>query len=239
MAGQKAPETRAPSPTTTSGRSDSPTTAPRTPTPRGTETYAIFQEGTRDHRSTSRPVRRGRSSRRHGFNDAWRGNRNTRNGEGRRAGRRTSAGAEWSWTATRLKSKVQEQEKTQRNFDKILAEEKLNGEKISTERDKAEGDAREKETKLLNHNQGMEERQQQLDESERSGRQLQIELDNQVNTQGNTDKNVHEQEKAKRQGEQELAEQRTQREELEDVLQQTEDQKMQLEVNMQAFLILL
>ena len=34
--------------------------------------------------------------------------------------------------------------------------------------------------------------------------------------------------------EQELAEQRTQMEELEDKLQQTEDQEMQLDVNMQA-----
>merc|ERR1712056_157050 len=76
--------------------------------------------------------------------------------------------------------------------------------------------------------------QQSLDESERSRRQLQIELDDLVNTQGTADKNVHELEKAKRQVEQELAEQRTQLEELEDELQQTEDQKMRLEVNMQA-----
>merc|ERR1719365_508187 len=50
------------------------------------------------------------------------------------------------------RSKVQELEKKQRNFDKILAEEKMNGEKISNERDNAEREAREKETKLLNLN---------------------------------------------------------------------------------------
>merc|ERR1719513_156403 len=132
------------------------------------------------------------------------------------------------------RSKVLELEKKQRNFDKILAEEKMNGERISTERDNAERDAREKETKLLNLNRGLEEMQAQLDESERSRRQLQAELDDLVNTQGTADKNVHELEKAKRQLEQELVEQKTQLEELEDELQQTEDQKMRLEVNMQA-----
>merc|ERR1719187_2162401 len=132
------------------------------------------------------------------------------------------------------RSKVMELEKKQRNFDKILAEEKLNAERISTERDNAERDAREKETKLLNLNRSIEDIQASLDESERSRRQLQVELDDVVNTQGAADKNVHELEKAKRQVEQELAEQRTQLEELEDELQQTEDQKMRLEVNMQA-----
>merc|ERR1719427_848478 len=100
------------------------------------------------------------------------------------------------------RSKVQELEKKQRNFDKILAEEKMNGERISTERDNAERDAREKETKLLNLNRSLEELQASLDESERSRRQLQVELDDVVNTQGTADKNVHELEKAKRQVEQ-------------------------------------
>merc|ERR1719334_838901 len=55
------------------------------------------------------------------------------------------------------RSKVMELEKKQRNFDKILAEEKLNAERISTERDNAERDAREKETKLLNLNRSIED----------------------------------------------------------------------------------
>merc|ERR1711923_532707 len=96
------------------------------------------------------------------------------------------------------------------------------------------GDAREKETKLLNLNRSIEDVQASLDESERARRSLQVELDDLINTQGTADKNVHELEKAKRQLEQELAEQKTQLEELEDELQQTEDQKMRLEVNMQA-----
>jgi len=132
------------------------------------------------------------------------------------------------------RNKVVDLEKKQRNFDKILAEEKLNAERISAERDNAERDAREKETKLLNLNRELEDQQAQLDESRRSRNQLQAELDDLVNSQGTADKNVHELEKAKRQLEQELAEQKTQLEELEDELQQTEDQKMRLEVNMQA-----
>ena len=103
--------------------------------------------------------------------------------------------------------KVQELEKKQKNFDKILVEEKLQGEKVSTERDNAERDAREKETTLLRLNRGREELQQQLSESERSRKQWQIELEDLVNIQDTADKNVHELEKAKRQVEQELAEQ--------------------------------
>ena len=130
--------------------------------------------------------------------------------------------------------KVIDLEKKQSNFDKILAQEKLNSELISTQRDNAKRDAREKETKLLNLNRSIGDIQASLDESERSRRQLQVELATIINTQGTADKNVHELEKAKRQLEQELTEQKTQLEELEDELQQTEDQKMRLEVNMQA-----
>merc|ERR1712227_949213 len=97
------------------------------------------------------------------------------------------------------RSKVMDLEKKQRNFDKILAEEKLNAERISTERDNAERDAREKETKLLNLNRSIEDVQASLDESERARRSLQVELDDLINTQGTADKNVHELEKAKRQ----------------------------------------
>ena len=114
-------------------------------------------------------------------------------------------------------------EKKQRNFDKILVEEKLNGEKIITERDNAERDAGEEATKLLSLNQGLGDLQRQLDESEGSRRQLQIELEELVNTQSTVNKNVHELEMAKRQVEQELAKRL---EELEDKLQQTEDQEI-------------
>ncbi|TRY69455.1 hypothetical protein TCAL_10194 [Tigriopus californicus] len=132
------------------------------------------------------------------------------------------------------RTKVVELEKKQRNFDKILTEEKMNGERIAQERDNAERDAREKETKLLNLNRDFEDSLARLDDVERAKRQLQGELDDLVNSQGNADKNVHELEKAKRSLESELVAMKQQMEELEDELQATEDQKMRLEVNMQA-----
>ena len=57
------------------------------------------------------------------------------------------------------------------------------------------------------------------EETERNKRQLQSELDDLVNSQGNADKNVHELEKAKRALEAELSEMKQQMEELEDELQ--------------------
>jgi len=132
------------------------------------------------------------------------------------------------------RSKVLELEKKQRNFDKILAEEKLTAERIASERDTAEREARDKETKLLNLNRELEDTLVRLDESDRNKRTLQSELDDLVNSQGNADKNVHELEKAKRALEAELVEIRQQMDELEDELQATEDQKMRLEVTMQA-----
>ena len=106
-----------------------------------------------------------------------------------------------------------------RSFDKVLAEDKMNSERIAQERDNAERDAREKETKLLNLNREFEDTMGRLEESERSKRTLQNELDELVNSQGNADKNVHELEKAKRALEAELGEMKQQMEELEDELQ--------------------
>ncbi len=46
-----------------------------------------------------------------------------------------------------LRGKVAELEKRQRNFDKLLTEEKSRSDKIAAERDAAEKEAREKETR--------------------------------------------------------------------------------------------
>jgi len=132
------------------------------------------------------------------------------------------------------RSKVLELEKKQRNFDKILAEEKMNADRIAGERDNAEREARDKETKLLNMNRELEDIMSQLEDSERTKKQLQGELEDLANTQGSFDKNVHQLEKAKRDLEASVVEQKQQIEELEDELQACEDQKMRLEVNMQA-----
>ena len=132
------------------------------------------------------------------------------------------------------RNKVVDLEKKQGNFNKILAEEKLNSERISAERDNAERDAREKETKLSNLNRDLEDHQARLYESRRTCNQLQVERDALLKSQGMVDKNVHELERAKRLLKQDLAEKKTQLEELGDKLQQTEDKKLQLEVNMNA-----
>jgi myosin protein heavy chain len=132
------------------------------------------------------------------------------------------------------RAKVLELEKKQRNFDKVLAEEKAVAEQIAQERDAAEREAREKETRVLSLTREIDEMNEKVEELERGRRQLQAELDELVNSQGTADKNVHELEKAKRALESQLAEQKAQNEELEDELQFTEDAKLRLEVNMQA-----
>ena len=81
------------------------------------------------------------------------------------------------------RAKVLDLEKKQRNFDKILAEEKLNADRIASERDTAESLARDKETKLLNLNRELDETMVRLEESERSKKQLQNELEEVVNSQ--------------------------------------------------------
>ncbi|XP_024223618.1 myosin heavy chain, non-muscle isoform X1 [Bombus impatiens] len=137
------------------------------------------------------------------------------------------------------RAKVLELEKKQKNFDKfgelsVLAEEKAISEQYAEQRDVAEREAREKETRVLSLTRELDEMNEKVEELERIRRGLQSELDELVNNQGTADKNVHELEKAKRALESQLAEQRSQVEELEDELQFTEDAKLRLEVNMQA-----
>ncbi|XP_026804698.1 myosin heavy chain, non-muscle isoform X4 [Rhopalosiphum maidis] len=132
------------------------------------------------------------------------------------------------------RSKVIELEKKQRIFDKTLAEEKAVSEQMAIERDTAEREAREKETRVLSLTRELDELMVKVEELERGKRTLQNELDELINNQGTADKNVHELEKAKRILESQLAEIRVQNEDLEDELQITEDAKLRLEVNMQA-----
>ncbi|XP_063701488.1 myosin heavy chain, non-muscle isoform X2 [Culicoides brevitarsis] len=132
------------------------------------------------------------------------------------------------------RTKVLELEKKQKNFDKVLAEEKAISEQHAQERDAAEREAREKETKVLSVTRELDEAYEKIDDLESKRKALQSELDELANTQGTADKNVHELEKAKRALESQLAELKTQNEELEDDLQLTEDAKLRLEVNMQA-----
>ncbi|XP_074598828.1 myosin heavy chain 10 [Brevipalpus obovatus] len=132
------------------------------------------------------------------------------------------------------RSKVSDLEKKQRKFDAMLAEEKALSERFAIERDNAEREAREKETRILALQRDLAEKEDQYQDLERKNFLLTTELHEVINNQGDTNKNVHELEKAKRALENQVAEMKTQIEELEDELQLTEDAKLRLEVNMQA-----
>uniref|UniRef100_UPI003AB05DA8 myosin-10-like n=1 Tax=Centroberyx gerrardi TaxID=166262 RepID=UPI003AB05DA8 len=125
-------------------------------------------------------------------------------------------------------------EKKQKKFDQMLAEEKTVSARYAEERDRAEAEAREKETKALSMARALEEALEAKEELERFNKQLRTEMEDLMSSKDDVGKNVHELEKSKRTLEQQVEEMRTQLEELEDELQATEDAKLRLEVNMQA-----
>uniref|UniRef100_A0A8C4KHE5 Myosin heavy chain 11 n=1 Tax=Dromaius novaehollandiae TaxID=8790 RepID=A0A8C4KHE5_DRONO len=125
-------------------------------------------------------------------------------------------------------------EKKQKKFDQMLAEEKNISSKYADERDRAEAEAREKETKALSLARALEEALEAKEELERTNKMLKAEMEDLVSSKDDVGKNVHELEKSKRAFEQQVEEMKTQLEELEDELQATEDAKLRLEVNMQA-----
>ncbi|NXK52785.1 MYH9 protein, partial [Chauna torquata] len=125
-------------------------------------------------------------------------------------------------------------EKKQKKFDQLLAEEKNISAKYAEERDRAEAEAREKETKALSLARALEEAIEQKAELERINKQFRTEMEDLMSSKDDVGKSVHELEKAKRALEQQVEEMKTQLEELEDELQATEDAKLRLEVNQQA-----
>ncbi|XP_030334382.1 myosin-9 [Strigops habroptila] len=125
-------------------------------------------------------------------------------------------------------------EKKQKKFDQLLAEEKSISAKYAEERDRAEAEAREKETKALSLARALEEAIEQKAELERINKQFRVEMEDLMSSKDDVGKSVHELEKAKRALEQQVEEMKTQLEELEDELQATEDAKLRLEVNQQA-----
>ncbi|NXM58851.1 MYH10 protein, partial [Illadopsis cleaveri] len=125
-------------------------------------------------------------------------------------------------------------EKKQKKFDQMLAEEKNVSARYAEERDRAEAEAREKETKALSLARALEEALEAKEEFERQNKQLRADMEDLMSSKDDVGKNVHELEKSKRTLEQQVEEMRTQLEELEDELQATEDAKLRLEVNMQA-----
>uniref|UniRef100_A0AAX7V8K9 Myosin-9 n=1 Tax=Astatotilapia calliptera TaxID=8154 RepID=A0AAX7V8K9_ASTCA len=133
-----------------------------------------------------------------------------------------------------LRQIVSNLEKKQKKFDQMLAEEKNISGRYAEERDRAEAEAREKETRTLALTRELEALREVKEELDRNNKLLRAEMEDLVSSKDDVGKNVHELEKAKRAMEQQLEEMKTQLEELEDELQATEDAKLRLEVNMQA-----
>uniref|UniRef100_A0A1A8DEY1 Myosin-9 n=1 Tax=Nothobranchius kadleci TaxID=1051664 RepID=A0A1A8DEY1_NOTKA len=133
-----------------------------------------------------------------------------------------------------LRQIVSNLEKKQKKFDQLLAEEKNISARYAEERDRAEAEAREKETRALALTRELDALMEVKEELDRNNKVLRAEMEDLVSSKDDVGKNVHELEKAKRAMEQQLEEMKTQLEELEDELQATEDAKLRLEVNMQA-----
>jgi len=132
------------------------------------------------------------------------------------------------------RSHISQLEKKQRQFDKALADERQISGKCAEERDQAQREAREKETKAISLGHECDDLRDKIDELERIKRSQQLELDELVSSQDASGKSAHESDRIKRMLESQLEEMRTQLEELEDELQVTEDAKLRLEVNLQA-----
>ncbi|MED6235047.1 Myosin-9 [Ataeniobius toweri] len=133
-----------------------------------------------------------------------------------------------------LRQIVSNLEKKQKKFDQMHAEEKNISARYAEERDRAEAEAREKETRALALTRELESLMDIKEELDRNNKLLRAEMEDLVSSKDDVGKNVHELEKGKRAMEQQLEEMKTQLEELEDELQATEDAKLRLEVNMQA-----
>ncbi|CAN9505992.1 unnamed protein product [Ophioblennius macclurei] len=133
-----------------------------------------------------------------------------------------------------LRQIVSNLEKKQKKFDQMLAEEKNISARYAEERDRAEAEAREKETRALALARELDALMDMKDELDRNNKLLRAEKEDLLSSKDDVGKNVHELEKSKRAMDQQLEEMKTQLEELEDELQATEDAKLRLEVNMQA-----
>nr|XP_046270855.1 myosin-11-like isoform X2 [Scatophagus argus] len=125
-------------------------------------------------------------------------------------------------------------EKKQKKFDQMLAEERAVSSKFAEERDRAEAEAREKETRVLALSRALDDSQNALEEAEKNMKALRAEMEDLISSKDDVGKSVHDLEKAKRGLEAIVEEMRTQMEELEDELQVAEDAKLRLEVNTQA-----
>lgn len=71
-----------------------------------------------------------------------------------------------------------------------LAEEKAVSARLLEERDRAEAESREKETRFLSLSRALQEATEQRDELERTNKQLRVEMEQLVNAQDDVGKNV-------------------------------------------------
>ncbi|KAJ3598057.1 hypothetical protein NHX12_001571, partial [Muraenolepis orangiensis] len=125
-------------------------------------------------------------------------------------------------------------EKRQKKFDQCLAEEKAVSARLAEEKDRAEADNREKETRSLALARALQEAQDQREELERANKQLRQEMEQLVNQQDDVGKNVHELERSRRALETEAQNLRVQSQELEEELSEAENSRLRLEVTLQA-----
>ncbi|XP_075896934.1 uncharacterized protein myh14 isoform X2 [Nelusetta ayraudi] len=125
-------------------------------------------------------------------------------------------------------------DKRQKKFDQCLAEEKAVSARLAEEKDRAEADSRDKETKYLSLYRSQQEVQDQRDELERVNKLLRLEMDQLVNQKDDVGKNVHELERARRNLETEAQGLRVQTQELEEELAEVENSRLRLEVTLQA-----
>ncbi|XP_055008605.1 myosin-11-like isoform X2 [Boleophthalmus pectinirostris] len=125
-------------------------------------------------------------------------------------------------------------DKKQRRFDQLLLEERAVSSRTAEERDRAEAEVRDRETRILALTRTLEETQGALQDSDRNMRSLRAEMEELLSSKDDVGRNVHDLEKVKRGLEMMLEEMRTQMEELEDELQASEDSKLRAEVTLQA-----
>ncbi|XP_068592506.1 myosin-10 isoform X2 [Cebidichthys violaceus] len=125
-------------------------------------------------------------------------------------------------------------EKRQKKFDQCLAEEKAVSARLAEEKDRAEADSREKETRHMALSRALQEAQDQREELERANKQLRLEMEQLVNQQDDVGKSVHELERTRRSLETEAQSLRVQTQELEEELTEAENSRLRLEVTLQA-----
>ncbi|EYC22946.1 hypothetical protein Y032_0016g3031 [Ancylostoma ceylanicum] len=135
---------------------------------------------------------------------------------------------------TEIAAALREYERKQRKIDQQFAEEKANTSKAISERDAAQQQARDAETKYLNAVKESKELHEQIEVMEKERRLLRLEVDNLASTKDDAGKSMFELEKAKKRLEEELAEAKDQIIELEDALQMADDAKTRGEVMLQA-----